>query len=215
MRAAKISVWPGKLMPAACRASLLSGAVETAATWPASAASIARSTYVKPARPVAALDDARLNGVGGERSQIENRSADRLWPIRLATVALRNDRRAQRQLRRFGNAPQNGRIAKHDRHALAADRLIGQQMQADLRPDAGRVAHRDGNSWPFASIIGSVYRFGPLIAKSLLQSRLQPAISTAKSLPPPLAFCHTRPTPAAGTLRPLSPALSLAGTASL
>src|SRR4030095_13391586 len=55
VRSAKISVWPGKLIPAACSASLLSGAVETAATWPARAASIARSTYVKPARPVTAL----------------------------------------------------------------------------------------------------------------------------------------------------------------
>jgi hypothetical protein len=42
--AAKISVWPGKRIPAACIASLLKGAVETAATWPASAASMARST---------------------------------------------------------------------------------------------------------------------------------------------------------------------------
>ena len=52
---AKISVCPGNGTPAARRASLLSGAVVTAATCPLSAALMASSTYVYPARPVAAL----------------------------------------------------------------------------------------------------------------------------------------------------------------
>ena len=43
------------------------------------------------------------------------------------------------------HALQNRSIAKDDRHALAGDRVVGQQVQADLRPDAGRVAHRDGD----------------------------------------------------------------------
>ena len=43
VRCASISVWPGKRVPAACSASLLSGAVQIASTSPASASSTARS----------------------------------------------------------------------------------------------------------------------------------------------------------------------------
>ena len=45
VRWARSSVWPGKMCPAACSASLLSGAVQMAWTVPAIASSAATRTY--------------------------------------------------------------------------------------------------------------------------------------------------------------------------
>jgi hypothetical protein len=58
----------------------------------------------------------------------------------------RDDRRAERQTGGLGNSAEDSGIAKDDGHALAGDRRVGEQVQADLWTDTGGIAHRDGNA---------------------------------------------------------------------
>ena len=98
------------------RFALLMGAVDTAATSPASAAaSIAAGMYPKLPRPVSALTtpgvsrSGAINCKSSTAGRIESRQSAS-QPFRLRT----NDSRRQRQPGVMGTALQHMRVAKHD-----------------------------------------------------------------------------------------------------
>ena len=139
VRAASISVCPGNGLPAARMASLLIGAVTIASTKPSRARWTAPATASIAARPPAAL--ARPGGGMRSRSGPVSTSGQR-EPAALGSR--RVDRReGDPAAERAGRGLHDGQAADDDRPAGAPEPRRGERLDDDLRPDAGRVAHRD------------------------------------------------------------------------
>ena len=138
------SVWPGKGTPAAASASLCSGAVTRAAISPRSAACAAQTTASAAMRPAAALTCPR-GGLRSPPDRLQHRDAARRHLGRFGGGRDAGERQRRPPAGRDARAaPHAGDVADHE-GAARQFRLRGIGLGDDLRADAGRVAHGDGD----------------------------------------------------------------------